>query len=167
MLMLADSVLYDPKADRMSYIDKNAKEGVLYYYDIRVKTPTIIYLDNPDRKKAGSGPFVHSLSNLEDNMIRTASMSELEIMEQYFKVYPNPARDKINISYRNENGGNIHFVIYDITGAEVARFTHDNPKSGNFDHTFQPEDHGLDKGIYILKMNVENSGSLTKKVIKY
>lgn len=166
-LNLIDSVNVSPVADIGTYIDRNAKVGVMYYYDVKVKTPQHIYLDNPDTKKAGSGPFVHSLSNLEDNLIRGVGMDELEIMDQYLRVFPNPIRDKMRISFRNESARDITFCLYDIAGAELARFSETGMPPGEFDLIWNPEEYRLGSGIYLLKMNIEGLGVLTRKIVRY
>ena len=164
-LELMDSIRNDLKTLKFSYIDTTARKGILYHYSVRVKTPEIIYLDEEDSRKAGSGPFVHSLSNLEDNMIKSSGMDELEFIDQYLRVYPNPLATQAKISYQLENEKNIILSLYDITGKEVARLIDSKQYPGEHEIIFYPGEHNLHPGIFLLKMEVEGSGILVRKLI--
>lgn len=166
-LMLIDSVANDLKTLEHRYYDQTARMGILYYYTIKVKTPEVIYLDDPDTKKAGSGPFVHSLSNLEDNTLKGTGMNELDYINHYFRIYPNPVSDYSKISYKTESSNDISLSIYDITGNEIVRIPNEENLPGKHEIRFNPKEYGLREGVYILRMNISNTGSLARKLIIY
>ncbi|MFW5645082.1 MAG: T9SS type A sorting domain-containing protein [Bacteroidota bacterium] len=164
-LELIDSIPNDPKIFRYSYVDRNSKKDILYYYNVKVKTPETIYLDDEESRKAGSGPFVHSLSNLDDNMIKSTGMSELDYIDQYFRIYPNPLETETRISYKLENEKNVRLSLFDITGKEVARLVNSKHHPGEHEMIFYPADYGISSGIFLLKMEIEDSGILIRKLI--
>jgi hypothetical protein len=75
--------------------------------------------------------------------------------EDIFKVYPNPAQQKLNISV---NGFTIHeTVIYTITGQQVIQ---ERPESGSIDiSTLQP-------GMYIVEVTLEGRKVRRKLIIE-
>jgi hypothetical protein len=162
-LQLVDSIPNDLKTLKHSYIDRKVEQDVVYYYSVRVKTPQIIYLD--EEKKAGSGPFVHSLSNLEDNIIKSSSLREIDYIDNYLRVYPNPVSENSRISYKIEQSREISFLFYDITGKEIYRIETGQMDPGEHELFLNTKSMGLKTGIFILKMEVEEAGSLMRKLV--
>lgn len=65
---MIDSVKFVAGTPKYKYVDKDIKKRKRYQYVIKVKTPETIFLGDPGDKKAGNGPFVHSLSNIDENL---------------------------------------------------------------------------------------------------
>ena len=92
-------------------------------------------------------------------------MNELDFIDQYLKVYPNPLATQTKISYHLENEKNIRLSLFDITGKEVARLINSRQSPGEHEIIFYPGEYGLHPGIFLLKMEVEDSGILIRKLI--
>ncbi|MGC9341830.1 MAG: T9SS type A sorting domain-containing protein [Bacteroidales bacterium] len=161
-----DSVIHEPGKDKLVFTDDKAEKDILYYYQVKVKTPEIIYLDNPSSRKAGSGPFVHSLSNLEDNLIKSTGADEIEIIQQYFRVYPNPSRDFVRISFSIEKEHHIMMTLYDLSGKELMKIMNEAQPAGEVTIEIEPGTFSLEPGVYILQMKVDDNYLLTRKLVR-
>jgi hypothetical protein len=65
-------------------------------------------------EKAGTGPYTHSLSNLDDNNIRfPASVTEVSDM---FRIYPNPASELLTLELGSSGSGEYMLTITDLSG---------------------------------------------------
>lgn len=85
----------------------------------------------------------------------TANLSISNAKAELFKVYPNPAQDKIYFSQVQKPIQ--HIEIFDLNGRSVITEKH-NFKEVNVE--------SLSQGIYLLKVNFEDTTSTTKKLIK-
>lgn len=77
--------------------------------------------------------------------------------EQAFHVFPNPAKDHIDMIL-TENDGNLVYRLFDATGKEVLS---GNPGNGG---TFRIDISRLESGLYILVMTGEKA-SITEKIL--
>jgi hypothetical protein len=161
-----DSIEHDPLQVRMQYTDLTAEEGTRYFYIVKVNTPDTVFVENPGDRKAGNGPFVHSLSNLEDNLLLGKDMNELDIVNQNLDVFPNPINDNATIQYKIENPLDIEMTIFSITGNEIAGIFKGKQTAGEHEISFNPTDFGLKPGIFILRMRVGDYGILTRRLVK-
>ncbi|TXK72934.1 M1 family aminopeptidase [Mesonia sp. K4-1] len=85
----------------------------------------------------------------------TANLSISNAKAELFKVYPNPAQDKIYFSQVQKPIQ--HIEIFDLNGRSVIT-EKQNFKEVNVE--------SLSQGIYLLKVNFEDATSTTKKLIK-
>jgi hypothetical protein len=92
--------------------------GVLdtIYFQVSIKLPAEC---NPDGDlKAGTGPYTHSLSNLDDNRKLlthiTAQGSVLNV-----QAYPNPFTDRTKIEFPNPDHRAYELCIYNMSGQKV------------------------------------------------
>jgi len=76
-------------------------------------------------------------------------------------IYPNPAKDKITISYYIEKANNIVVELYDIHGNRIQQY-YSKAASGTQSTELFMKDY--DSGIYFIKVNTGNK-SVIKKVI--
>ncbi|KKK91635.1 hypothetical protein LCGC14_2710960, partial [marine sediment metagenome] len=65
-------------------------------------------------KKAGTGPYLHSLSNMDDNKLKT-NINEL-LSEYGLTIYPNPATENFIIKFSNPHHENYQLILSDLTG---------------------------------------------------
>ncbi|MBI3511683.1 MAG: T9SS type A sorting domain-containing protein [Bacteroidetes bacterium] len=77
-----------------------------------------------------------------------------------FSVYPNPADNAVNIEWSSGRGGEILFVMYDVTGKEILR-KQENASPGINRFTINTSD--LPSGIYLLRAN-ENGILHTQRI---
>jgi len=113
-MTLLDSISYDPT--KTQYTDENAPTDHKVYYQIGIKLSEVILLSGG--KKAGSGPYSHSLSNLEDNRLQS-TIGIKDLIAGTLKVYPNPFTDLATIQFENPANKPYQFTIRDISGKLV------------------------------------------------
>jgi len=76
-------------------------------------------------------------------------------------VYPNPARDVVNVVYSGSEAVNLQVIIYDLLGRNVYQNNFESQNSVQIDVT------SLTSGTYLLNIIDGNSGvSTTKKIVK-
>ncbi|MCB6088722.1 T9SS type A sorting domain-containing protein [Flavobacterium psychrophilum] len=76
-------------------------------------------------------------------------------------VYPNPFANEVTISTSEMSGKNVTLSIYNLLGQEVYNKTVTNSADSILLTT-----NNLDKGVYILKVTVDNEKFISKKIIK-
>ncbi len=148
---------------RYTYTDAtNAQDN--FIYQIRINTPETIYLDDPGGKKAGAGPFVHSFSNLEDNIMGTGTGSFL--VQSKLNVFPNPYSENTTISYTLDKPGMVSLEVFNLLGQRVATLHQGNQETGSYSFNFSARHHGYSSGIYFLKFEVKGAGVFMKKMVE-
>lgn len=111
-------------------------------------TEVVIYVRSNGSVDGSTEVFYDNISLQEDV---TASVDDA--FASNFKVYPNPARDFINIESKNIKVSSVD--MYNVLGAKVqsSELTNNRVNVSN-----------LVKGVYFMKINAEE-GSVTKKVV--
>ena len=90
-------------------------------------------------------------------------LNGMEEMEESLTLYPNPVSDEINIEYMLEKSANVELSVINTTGQEVLyRLVESNMGTNkltiNADY--------LPKGVYLLKISVDNEFSTARKFVK-
>jgi hypothetical protein len=111
-MVIIDSISYD--ISKTQYSDLNPPPGIVYY-QIGAKLPEVIALITG--KKADSGPYSHSMSNIEDNRFQTG-MKNLKSAGE-LTIYPNPANDYVTIIFSNPAQKEYQLIVRDLTGKAV------------------------------------------------
>lgn len=88
-------------------------------------------------------------------------VNEVNKFENDFLVYPNPVKDKINISSTAYKTEELKVIIVDVLGKEIL---FERSISNGEDQTFNLGN--LDKGIYFVKIYSQAQLIVTKKIIK-
>ena len=121
--------------------DPNALSSKFYYRVAGVKASACV----PENStKSGSGPFIHSLSNLEDNRISPSTSLDINNLSQV-KLYPNPFSDFIRIELTNPKDFN-QLRILDLSGKIVYQI------SKNISAYTRIPRGELQAGVYILEI---------------
>jgi hypothetical protein len=157
------TVPYDGR-DKVTFTDPTLATDK-YYYQVLVNTPEIIYLRNTQGKKASAGPFVHSLSNLEENWEGTGIDAEFHALAS-LKVFPNPYSGHTNIYYTLTKPGNIRLEIVNLLGQKVLVLQDGAQEQGDYKQTFSARELGLPAGMYYLRYEYNNMGVVTRKLIE-
>ncbi len=78
-----------------------------------------------------------------------------------FKIYPNPAKDNLNLSFVSQRDDNVNVSLFTTTGVNVysAKLT---PANGQYFNTIDIS--GLSRGVYLLRVNSQQ-GNLVRKVV--
>ena len=79
-------------------------------------------------------------------------VSEYEhLLAQQIKIYPNPAKDLVNIDIKLDNTTFSAIEIYNMTGAKIETLHKGYMHAG--DHKIEWNTKNISKGIYIMKFN--------------
>lgn len=113
------------------------------YYQIGVKKDTPCFIMTDIGKKASGGPFIYSLSNLEDNKLKTGISAP---SARGAIAYPNPFDNEIRITWPNDEALAYKIVLTDIRGVVVKQT--DPILAGEY--LLQRE--GLEPGVYIIRI---------------
>ena len=88
--------------------------------------------------KAGTGPYNHSLSNLDNNRFKSDVGLEDRMDARYsLNVYPNPFREFLVYSYTLDHVSDVRLEIYNAVGAKI----------------YERSDRGMAPGPYLQKVN--------------
>ncbi|MFC2115137.1 T9SS type A sorting domain-containing protein [Bacteroidota bacterium] len=146
----SDSILLAPFEENIPtevlvYIDKDpAALDNTYYYRIAgiLSEPCNV---SGGSKKAGTAPYTHSLSNMDDNKLRATNAREIQ-PDASLSIFPNPAHQLVTVNFRNPDARKYILGITDISG-KIVRIDKDISTS---DFTFRVED--LSPGYYHLTL---------------
>ncbi|NTV85053.1 MAG: T9SS type A sorting domain-containing protein, partial [Bacteroidales bacterium] len=133
-----------------SYTDLSAPEGDVFYM-VEVVNPNGC---SPNR----DGEYASAWSNVASNSF--AGVND-NINELPLSTYPNPANDKLNISFSEALQGSVIILLSDLTGRTVYSRQVEDMKMNSV-YTINTAD--LKEGIYMMKVSSEK-GSATRKII--
>jgi len=139
--------LYDAGDDGLSYWANNYGHGYLRFRDM---DNSVIY--NPD---SDFGKFVY-----QDFTVGLAvSTHDLEIKD-YIDVYPNPARNSLNLSFALTDDQNVSVELFDLTGKAV--YSEDLGMVNNLIHNVNVAN--LPEGMYICVIRTARE-LMTRKIV--
>ena len=115
------------------------------YYRIAALRPEPCYPTGDNTKKADSGPYSQSMSNLEDNRFLTGIL-EYPVKGENLKVYPNPFTESTTLFFNNP--GDLPYTLYiiDLAG-KVCRIVEHITGS-----QYVIEKGDLKEGFYFIEM---------------
>jgi hypothetical protein len=116
------------------------------------KTKTVIFFDAQTVKSADTADDVFMIDDITLGEFATLSNSKISISD--VSVYPNPAKNFVNISAGEKIDS---ATIYDLTGRIVKR---SYPNKEIFDFNISD----LSNGIYLVKLNAGDKESTTKLI---
>jgi photosystem II stability/assembly factor-like uncharacterized protein len=143
--------------------DPEANTKRMYYRVAGVKPEPCDPAGLLDGKKAGSGPFVHSLSNLEDNRLKT-NIDNLFAQQTDFQVYPNPFSTTLRVHFKLEENARVKLELYNILGERMKVFIDEFIPAMAHSYLLSNDDFSGNAGLYYLRLWV-NDVYITKKVI--
>ncbi len=114
--------------------------------------------------KASAGPFSQSVSNLEDNRLKGDAIDDNLADKFDIYVYPNPAKEIVNIGFTIEKTSNISITLYHVTGKKIADILNRQTSKGK--HTIEYNKDNLASGIYYLKVQTNNFEKIEKLIIQ-
>jgi ligand-binding sensor domain-containing protein len=116
------------------------------YYQVLVKKSNPCDPADLLGKKTSSGPFVHSLSNLEDNRLQSTGINGLNAGSSV-SVFPNPFSVETTIRWRNTGNSLWNLNLYDIRGSLIRQVK--DISGGEYHLTKE----NLKQGIYLLEIS--------------
>lgn len=99
-----------------TYVDNPGTSGKFTYVVTVAKSDSCF---STSIDKALGGPYSHSISNLDETSIPIAIAKIWAEPSFGIFIYPNPANDKINLEFDNENNKVYILKILNVTGQEV------------------------------------------------
>lgn len=78
-------------------------------------------------------------------------------------VYPNPAKDNINLNFVNENAENVSYQIINVIGQTVRE---QNIPSAKGETLYNVNLNGMESGIYFIKLTVGNKTAVNKITVQ-
>lgn len=78
-------------------------------------------------------------------------------------VYPNPAKDNVNISFTNENAENVSYQIVNVIGQTIRT---QNIPATKGETLYNVNLNSIESGIYFIKLSVGNKSSVTKITVQ-
>lgn len=157
-LALIDSIA----SDNTSYPDYDPPASRMYYRIAGVKA-TKCYPSVTTGKKAGTGPYSQSMSNLEDNRLQTG-IQDLRDGTYNLKIYPNPFRQQTRITYRLDKTSDVKIEVFNLLGARTADIVNAKQNPGDFSYDLNASDMGVAEGVFYLRFTV-NGNTTVKKLI--
>jgi hypothetical protein len=138
--------IYSISSSLAAYTEANP-ENILYYYRVAVQRPigADCYPTVNTSKKADSGPYSHSMSNIEDNRFQTGIKNIKSAGD--LTIYPNPFNETAILKFPNPENGSFRLRIMDLTGKVILEI---NDISGS---EYLLERNDLQKGYYIIEMS--------------
>lgn len=132
--------------DVQTYVINNVLDTL--YYQVAIQLPE--ECAPTDERKAGTGPYTHSLSNLDDNRKLITSLSGLGSLLEV-QAYPNPFTDMAKIEFSNPGRTEYTLAVYSMGGKKVREIRHirDN------EIILMRED--LKTGFYLFELRGENT----------
>ena len=133
--------------------------GVLdtLYYRIGITLPAACVPTSD--LKAGTGPYTHSLSNLDDNRKLITNLTEpVSILE--VRAYPNPFYDKTRIEFPNPDRSDYTLAVFNMAGQKV-REVRQIRDSGII---LERED--LKTGFFVFQLKGENNTYWGKFIVR-
>jgi hypothetical protein len=108
---------YAMPSSTTTWIDIGAPKDEIIYYRVGVDKPGGC-TPTGGSKKAGTGPYHHILSNLDDNKKRAVGTIKELVHVDYegLKIYPNPINSSSTIIFPNHENNNYQLVIIDLSG---------------------------------------------------
>jgi hypothetical protein len=153
-LQLIDSIA----ASFNDYIDTDPPDGTVYYQIAGVLTNPC---DANANLKAGSGPYSHSYSNVEERL----QVSDNQKLDDSFslEIFPNPGNGHFNLQLENLSGRSIEIEVIDITGRQIFN---DKIHIENPVVEYRLDLGEYSEGVYLLKLTGEGIRETRKLIIQ-
>ncbi len=125
-----------------SFTDNNHPAGTLYYRT-QVERPEPCFPSSA--KKAGTGPYYHSLSNMDDNKLQSGIGGGIRATG--IEIFPNPAGERVTVRFDNPGNGTCRLTVRDVTGKVIR--TLENLRGNSVQLRLE----GIPPGIYIIRID--------------
>lgn len=156
-------LVHEMASSTRRWTDFSSPSGLLLYY-VAVKKEGGC---SPDGiTKAGGGVYAESISNMEDNRLRSGNTTDIKLGNGSLSlsVYPNPFAEKTTINYSLKKSSNVKIEIRDLLGKTVYSWTKEKQLAGNYQLKLG-ENITLDSGVYTIQFE-SNGTTLYQKMLK-
>jgi hypothetical protein len=132
--------------DVQTYVFENVLDTLYFQVGIELPAECAPTAD----MKAGTGPYTHSLSNLDDNRKLITHLSDARsVME--VQAYPNPFTEMTKIEFNNPGQQDYQLAVYNMGGRKVREIT----RIRDSEIILRRED--LNAGFYVFELKGENT----------
>jgi len=132
------------------------------YYSALSKYP-LLSISNTTLSTTLAGTTTETVVTINNNY-KTVGINEAANQTlSNVSVYPNPAKDNININFVNENAENTSYEIVNVLGQTVRS---QNIPVVKGETLYNANLSGIENGIYFVKLNVGNKTSVTKITVQ-
>jgi hypothetical protein len=147
------------------YTDKSAQTlSQKMYYRVGGVLPNPCDPAELSGKKTSVGPFVHSLSNLEDNRLQGTGVNNQFINAFNLSVYPSPFTDLTTISYYLQKPALVRIEVFNVVGEKIAVLRDETQNSGAHETELKASDVNFANGLYYIRV-VADDLVITKKTM--
>jgi hypothetical protein len=101
------------------------------------------------------------VDSLYHETITSVEVSTNEINNLEF--YPNPANNKLNVSFNTENNGIIKLELYNLLGEKIEEILNQQVLKGRFSKEIDLS--GFKPGIYSCKIIINNNNEIVRKLV--
>ena len=153
-------------ADNTLYPDINPPDGNNFYQVAGVAadacSPSGIF-------KAGTGPYSHSLTNLDDNKLKESDTTDNTTVRDVLtennqlRVYPNPFYDQIKVDYLLQKNADVSIEVFNLLGVRVFEVSFADQVPGL--HSYDIRATELDgSSIYYLRFKIDGRTAVKKLI---
>lgn len=121
-------------------------EGNVTFYLITIAT---------NHNHSGSGDFVYTQSLQLAPLVN--AVGEVSILEKSLNVFPNPARDLIQIEYDLEQKEEVILSLFGMDGKEIFKTAAENQTTGTYQKIINLQALGLASGVYMIKITTKET----------
>ncbi len=107
--------------------------------------------------------FQLGISSIANTLVDLAEQKENTIE---LRAYPNPFRDRIEISYQTRGISQVRLILLNAMGVEVATLVNGTHAEGTHSHVYHPKASNLSQGLYFLRMESKQGEHYHSKVIR-
>ncbi len=125
-----------------TWADANPGGGLKYYRIAAIKLTPCIPTGN---EKAGTSPYYHSLSNMDDNK-KLITRGTDESLHPQITIYPNPVSERAIVQFYNPGNEPFRMVLVDMSGRILMRA--DDISTDRFEITRD----GIPPGLYLMEL---------------
>lgn len=160
-----NTVVHNPgttASDHSSFWNENY--GALAYSEgFFAGDPNPFYHSSMDRIEHFNLPYYHELAKLGTGTIASLGLagnfvgihSNTRAFGPAMKIFPNPANNQAQISFRLIDESNIQILLFDASGRIIKDLSNKKFRAGN--HHIQMDLNDLPAGIYFIQMNTNKS----------
>lgn len=111
------AIVHSMASSTTTWLDKGAPDKDSIYYRISVESP--VACSPTGTGKAGTGPYTHSLSNLDDNKLKESDTTTAVVdamADRELNIYPNPFSERTTVEFSNPDYEEYRVVVRDLSG---------------------------------------------------
>ena len=98
-----------------------------------------------------------------ENINGKSNIQTTENIINNINIYPNPAKDNLNINYYLTNDGLVTISLYNVLGEKVVDVINDNQVKGS--HNSNIDLKSVSAGVYTIKMTSGVNNTIVKRIV--